>query len=147
MPAQPIMPRVEDARQAGDPQPPEVKDAGVAQVEDVGRDPAPKGQAAQVVGRLVVAPDEHRQHGRAALARVVLVKLAERPVLGRAREALEVVEVADGLEVPADDEELDLLLAPPFGGGLLVELGDGLVDAVEVAVAAALDGDLRFCFF
>ena len=30
-----------------------------------------------------------------------------------------------------------------FGCGRnLVELGDGLVDAVEVAVAAALDGDL-----
>ena len=101
-----------------------------------------------MVGRLVVAAHKHRQHGRPALPGIVLVELAQRSVFRRASQALEVVEVADGLKVPADDEELDLLVFAfaLFSSFLsereLVELGDGRVDAVEVAVAAALDGDL-----
>ena len=55
----------------------------------------------------MVAPHEHRQDRGSELAAVVLVKLAEGAVLGRAGEALEVVKVANRLEVAADDQELD----------------------------------------
>ena len=67
----------------------------------------------------------------------------ELPVLGRAGQAGEVGLVADRLEIAAVEEEGDGRGgAGRVGGRLGVEGGDGGVDLVQVAVAAALDGDL-----
>ena len=54
--------------ESADPDAAGLDDAGVAEVVDVGRHPAAVGQLLQVVRRLVVPPDEHRQDGRDRLA-------------------------------------------------------------------------------
>jgi hypothetical protein len=65
------------------------------------------------------------------------VEAAELLVLFRDGHGCEVLHVPDGLEVAADEEEVEGV------GVLALERADALVDRVELAVAAALDGYLR----
>jgi hypothetical protein len=113
-------------------------------------------QFPHVVRRLVVPANQDREHRRRLLAGVVSVRCeSERTLRLRGRRAhllveaaellvlvwdghgREVLHVPDGLEVAADEEEVDGV------GVLALERADALVDRVELAVAAALDGDLR----
>ena len=85
---------------------------------------------------------EDGQHGCGRLPAVVPVEAFELPVLGRAGEAGQVGLVADSLEVSADEEEGDGRGRRGGRGALGVEGHNGRVNLVQVAVAAALDGDL-----
>ena len=65
------------------------------------------------------------------------------PVLGRAGQAGQVGLIAYGLEVAANEKEGDGRGGGGGSGSLGVQRGDGCVDLVQIAVAAALDGDLK----
>lgn len=86
----------------------------------------------------MVAADEEGQVGRGAGAGVIFVEVADGAVFGGDGHGGEVVAVAHGLEVAADDEEVD-------AGPLVDEAGlcDGGVDGVECAVALRKTGEVR----
>jgi len=86
----------------------------------------------------VVAANEEGQVGRNVGAGVVLVEVADGAVFGGDGHGGEVVAVAHGLEVAADDEEIDV-------GPVVDEAGlcDGGVDGVEGAVALKGAGEVR----
>lgn len=92
-------------------------------------------QLAQVRAGFVVAADEEGQEGRDAGAGVVFVEVADGTVFAGHGHGGQVVAVAHGLEVAADDEEID-------AGPLVDEDGfcDGGVDGVEGAVALRKQG-------
>ena len=81
-------------------------------------------QLSIVAAGFVIATDEKRQDWRGALARVVFVEVAELAVLGRTGHDLEVGHVAHGLEVAADDQQVDREAVPALG------IADRLVDSV-----------------
>ena len=105
------------------------------EVVDVGGDEAAVVELPQVVARLVVPTYEQRRHGRLCLAAVIPMKGAELLVLVRHAHALEVVDVADRLEVAAAYQEVNLDVFDPF------QVRQGGVDLVQLAVAAALHRD------
>ena len=105
------------------------------EVVHVGGDEAAVVELPQVVARLVVPADEQRRHGRLCLAAVVPMEGAELLVLVRHAHALEVVDVADRLEVAAAYQEVNLDVFDPF------QVRQGGVDLVQLAVAAALHRD------
>lgn len=119
-----------DAAQPGNPQRAQPQHVGRAHVVDIGCDPTTVVQLRQMGRSLVVAPDEDGQVGGLAGAAVVLVVVAQGAVLGGHGHDLDIVAVADGLEVAADDEQVD---AGPLalGAGFL----DGGVDGVESSMA------------
>jgi hypothetical protein len=124
-------------------------------VEDMGAGREGHAQLPHVVRRLVVPADDDGEDGRGPLACVVpararsasaapartqagaLVEVAELLVLGGHGHAAEVLRVARRLEVAADEERVDGVAV------LLLERAHARVDRVQLAVAAALDGDLR----
>ena len=79
----------------------------------------------------MVAADKVGEVGRDASARVVFGKVADVAVLGRTGHDGEVGGIADGLEVPADDDEVDAVVPAAGAGGLC----DGRVDGMESAMA------------
>lgn len=77
----------------------------------------------------MVPADKDGRDGRDTLPRVVVGKVAQTPVLDRARHDLQVRQVAHGLEVAADDEQVHDVVV------LAARLFDRLVDGIERAVA------------
>ena len=78
----------------------------------------------------MIAADKEGKIGRDAGAGVVLVEIANGAVFCGDGHGGEVAGVADGLEITADDEEVDGRPVAYTAG-----LGDGGVDGVEGAVA------------
>ena len=99
-------------------------------------------QLKKVIARLVVPAHEHCEVRRFAGPRVVFVEVAHLAVFGRHGDAVKVVGVAHGLEVAANNQEVDAWPAFDLAG-----LGDRGVDCVEGAVAAAFDGEAHAVFF
>lgn len=135
-----VVPSLPDATQPRDSQRTQPQHIGRAHVVDVGRNPAAIVQLSQVGGGLVVASDEDGQVGGLASAAVVLVKIAEGAVLGGHGHDLDVVAVADGLKVAANDDEVD---AGPIASG--AGLFDGVVDWVESAMALRGPSPVSIC--
>ena len=83
----------------------------------------------------MIAANEECEVRSNTSAGVVFVEIANGAVFGGYRHGRKVVGVANGLEVAADDEEVD--------AGPLVDtagLGDGGVDGVECAMALKREG-------
>ena len=95
-------------------------------------------QLPEVVGRLVVAPDEQRRVRRACLAGVVLVERPQLLVLVRHGHALQVVDVPHRLEIAAADQQVDDVIP-----SALLQVAHRRVDLVQLAVAAPLHRDLH----
>ena len=128
-----VVPILEYPRDPADADPVDPDHTRVAQVVDVGSHPPAVGQLLQVVGGLVVAPDEKCQHWGLEFPGVVLgegahvVHVFLRPGHGPG-----VAGNPDGLEVAAAEEEVD------FEAGLTLTGLDCGVDLLEVAMSAAL---------
>ncbi|KAL3297921.1 lariat debranching enzyme [Colletotrichum asianum] len=122
-----------DAAHRRDPQRAQAQHVRRAEVVDVGRRPAAVVELPQVRRGLVVAGREDGQVRRDAAAGVVLPEVAELAVLCGDGHYGEVCGVAGGLEIAADDEDVDAVPATSGAGG-----GDGGVDRVERAVALDL---------
>ena len=103
---------------------------GETEVVDFRGDPAAVREGEQVRGGFVVAANKKCQIGGYSGARVVFMEVADGAVFGGDGHSGEVVGVADGLEVAANDEEVDAIPAVDLAG-----FGDGGVDRVESAVA------------
>jgi hypothetical protein len=73
-------------------------------------------QFPEIIRRLVVPPDDDSQHRRDSLPSVIFVKPSELSVLCGDSHALEVLVVPDGLEVAADEEEVDFVSVLRFEG-------------------------------
>lgn len=126
----PVVPSLPDATQTSDPQRAQPQYVGCTHIVNVGRDPATVVQLGQVGGGLVIAPNEDGQVRGLAGAAVVLVEVTESAVLGGYGHDLDVVAVANSLEIAADDEQVD-------AGPLALSAGflDGGVNWIESTMA------------
>lgn len=124
-----IVKALPNATQSGNAQRPHAQHVCRAHVVDIGRDPAAIVELPQVRGGLVVAGDEDGEVGSGLGAAVVLVEITEHAILGGDGHDFDIVAVARGLEVSADDEQVD---AGP-AAGLTCRVHGG-VDRIECAV-------------
>lgn len=131
-----IVVRLVDPARARDPQSVDEHAPRASEIIDIRRKPSAMIQLPHVIARLVVtANDDGKDRGN-PLARVVLVKRAERVILGWNGQARKVVRVPQRLEVAAQEEEVDLV---PLARLVLAQC---VVDCRKAAVAASLDRNL-----
>ena len=104
-----------------------------ADIRSVACKPPSKPNGKQV-GRSTRSPPPKKRKSKCAH---LLAKATQLAILVRHGHALEVAQITDGLEVAADEEDVDLVRVARL------QLRDVRVYRVELAVAASLDGDLR----
>lgn len=87
---------------------------GLSQVVNVLGNPPPEVQVSHVVDCLVVASDKDGHDWRVSLGLEVLVETAHGLVFLGAVQVVQIGLVPESLEVPADDEQIELYGKPPL---------------------------------
>lgn len=106
----------------------------VAEIVNVGRDPATHVELPKIVGSLVVASDKENQARRHEFSSVVLVKLAQLKILRGTSHVIHIMEVSERLNVAAQDKKVE------FEALLLLDGSHGTKHFLVISVEATFNG-------